>query len=156
MIFAIFLYAVAMIGANLSIAMFGPWVSPINSFFLIGLDLTLRDYLHMKINTWQMASLIAVTGIISYALNPASASIAIASSVSFILAALVDWCVFKNVTGSWMHRSMISNIAGAGVDSLVFPTLAFGILMPQIVISQFIAKVSGATIWAWFLKKRFV
>jgi hypothetical protein len=155
MIFAILLYAVAMVGANLSIATFGPWVSPINSFFLIGLDLTLRDYLHMKINTWQMAALIAITGGLSYALNPASASIAIASSVSFILAALVDWWAFRNVTGSWMRRSMISNVAGAGVDSIVFPTLAFGVLMPQIVVLQFAAKISGAAIWAWLLKRKF-
>lgn len=155
MIPAILLYAVAMVGANLSIATFGPWVSPINSFFLIGLDLTLRDYLHMKINTWQMAALIAITGGLSYALNPASASIAIASSVSFILAALVDWWAFRSVTGSWMRRSMVSNVAGAGVDSIVFPTLAFGVLMPQIVVLQFAAKVSGAAIWAWLLKRKF-
>jgi hypothetical protein len=155
MIPAILLYAAAMIGANLSVATFGPWVSPINSFFLIGLDLTLRDYLHMKINTWQMAALIAITGWLSYLLNPASASIAIASSVSFIAAALVDWWTFKSITGSWMRRSMLSNVAGAGVDSIVFPTLAFGVLMPQIVVLQFAAKVSGAAIWAWLLKRKF-
>jgi len=31
--FAIGIYTVAMIAANLIVAFFGPWVSPINSFF---------------------------------------------------------------------------------------------------------------------------
>jgi len=39
---AVFVYATAMTLANLSVAAFGPWVSPINAFVLIGLDLALR------------------------------------------------------------------------------------------------------------------
>jgi len=42
LIAACLVYVFAMIGANLSVAAFGPWVSPINAFVLIGLDLTLR------------------------------------------------------------------------------------------------------------------
>ena len=42
---AIVVYAVAMIVANLTVAAFGPAVTPINAFFLVGLDLTLRDWL---------------------------------------------------------------------------------------------------------------
>ena len=57
--FAILAYAAAMIAANLTIAAFGPWVSPINAFFLIGLDLALRDWLHVRLRVWQMGALIA-------------------------------------------------------------------------------------------------
>lgn len=34
---AVFVYATAMTLANLSVAAFGPWVSPINAFVLLGL-----------------------------------------------------------------------------------------------------------------------
>lgn len=140
-------YAAAMIAANLSVAAFGPWVSPINAFVLIGLDLALRDWLHVRVKVWQMGALIAGTSLLTYLLNTAAQQIAIASAVSFAVAALADWIVFANAKGSWMRRSMTSNIAGAGVDSLLFPTLAFGVLMPQIVALQFAAKVLGGAIW---------
>ena len=57
MIFALIAYAVAMIAANLLVATFGPSVTAINAFLLIGLDLTLRDWLHFRLKTWQMGCL---------------------------------------------------------------------------------------------------
>lgn len=150
---AIAAYAAAMILANLSVAAFGPWVSPINAFVLIGLDLALRDWLHVRLRVWQMGALIASTGALTYLLNPAAGQIALASSVAFTAAALIDWGVFMRVPGSWLRRSNTSNVAGAAVDSLVFPTLAFGALMPQIVLAQFVAKVAGGAVWALLLRR---
>lgn len=155
MIYAILIYAVAMTCANLSIAAFGPWVSPINAFFLIGLDLALRDWLHVRLRVWQMGALIAATGLLTYILNPSAQHIAIASAVSFALAALADWLTFTKLQGSWLRRSMGSNVVGAAVDSLIFPTLAFGALMPAIVLMQFAAKAAGGAMWA-ALMNRFV
>lgn len=154
MIFAIVIYAVAMTCANLSIAAFGPWVSPINAFFLIGLDLALRDWLHVRLRVWQMGALIAATGLLTYILNPSAQHIAIASAVSFAVAALADWLTFTKLQGSWLRRSMGSNVVGAAVDSLIFPTLAFGALMPAIVLMQFAAKVAGGAVWAWALNRK--
>ena len=153
MILALIAYAVAMVAANLLVATFGPSISPINSFLLIGLDLTLRDWLHVRLKTWQMGCLIVGTGLITYVLNPASEMIAIASATSFLIAALVDWAVFVKTTGSWIKRANISNTAGAAVDSLLFPTIAFGVLMPEIVALQFVAKTSGGAIWSYLLQK---
>jgi len=153
-IVAILIYAVAMTCANLSIAAFGPWVSPINAFFLIGLDLALRDWLHVRLRVWQMGALIAATGLLTYILNPSAQHIAIASAVSFALAALADWLTFTKLQGSWLRRSMGSNVVGAAVDSLIFPTLAFGALMPAIVLMQFAAKVTGGAVWAWALNRK--
>lgn len=150
---AIAIYAAAMTVANLTIAAFGPWVSPINAFVLIGLDLALRDWLHVRLNAWQMGTLIAATGALTFALNPAAGAIAVASSVAFTAAALVDWGVFARLRGSWTLRANGSNIAGAAVDSLVFPTLAFGVLMPHIVLLQFAAKVAGGAVWTWAIAK---
>ncbi len=47
-----------------------------------------------------------------------------------------------------------SNIPSALVDSLVFPTLAFGSFLWPIVLGQFLAKVLGGFAWSmvfrWF------
>jgi len=150
---AILTYVAAMTLANLSIATWGPWVSPINAFILIGLDLALRDWLHVRLKVWQMGALIACTGLLTYALNPAAGMIATASACAFSAAALVDWATFARLRGSWIFRANGSNMAGAAVDSLVFPTLAFGALMPHIVALQFAAKVAGGAVWAWVISK---
>lgn len=151
---AILIYAAAMTLANLSVAHWGPWVSPINAFVLIGLDLALRDWLHMRLKLWQMGALIATTGLLTYLLNPAAGHIAMASAVAFTAAAIVDWSVFIRLPGSWLRRANGSNVAGAAVDSLIFPTMAFGVLMPHIVALQFVAKVTGGAIWAYLINPK--
>ena len=148
----IFVYAIAMTLANLSIAYFGIWVSPINAFLFIGLDLALRDVLHEKLNRAQMFGLILVSGLITYALNNDAGMIAVASAVSFAIAAICDYMVFSRTNGSWFSRSNKSNVAGAAVDSVVFPTVAFGSLMPEIVAMQFAAKVAGGFVWSLIFK----
>lgn len=154
MIIALIVYASSMILANLLVSTFGPSITPINAFLLIGLDLTLRDWLHFRLKTWQMGCLIFATGGLTYLLNPAAGMIAVASAVAFLVAALVDWAVFMKTTGSWIKRANVSNTAGAAVDSLLFPTIAFGVLMPEIVALQFIAKVAGGAVWSYVLEKK--
>jgi queuosine precursor transporter len=151
---AITAYAAAMTLANLSVATFGPAISPINAFFLIGLDLALRDWLHVRLRVWQMGALIVATGALTYVLNPTAGQIAIASACAFTAAALVDWGTFARLRGSWMFRANGSNVAGAAVDSLLFPTIAFGALMPHIVAMQFVAKVAGGAVWAWLIGRK--
>ena len=90
---------------------------------------------------------------LTYLLNPAAGMIAVASAVAFTSAALVDWMAFAKIKGSWMVRANGSNVAGAAVDSLVFPTIAFGALMPHIVAMQFFAKVAGGAVWAYVINK---
>ena len=150
---AILAYAFSMVAANLSVAAFGPWVTPLNAFLLIGLDLALRDWLHVRLRVSQMAALIAVSGALTYGLNPAAGIVAIASASAFTLAAIADWSVFSVVKGSWLKRANASNVAGAAVDSLVFPTIAFGALLPHIVAMQFVAKVAGGALWAVLLQR---
>lgn len=153
MILAICIYAFAMTAANLLVAKFGPAITPLNAFVFIGLDLALRDWLHVKLTKLQMGSLICSTGLLTYALNPAAGMIAIASAVAFTAAAVVDWSVFFKSNGSWLSRANKSNVAGAAVDSLLFPTIAFGALMPHIVAMQFVAKVAGGAVWSFLLNR---
>lgn len=150
---ALVVYTLAMTVANLCVAAFGPSVTAIVAFALIGLDLALRDWLHVRLKVWQMGALIAFTGLLTYVLNPAAGQIAVASAVAFTAAALVDWATFLRLKGSWLRRANGSNVAGAAVDSLLFPTIAFGALMPQIVLAQFVAKVAGGAFWAWLLAR---
>jgi uncharacterized PurR-regulated membrane protein YhhQ (DUF165 family) len=153
---AAFFYVAAMLLANLLVSKFGPAISPVLAFSLIGFDLSMRDWLHIRLRAWQMAGLIVVAGALTYLLNPAAGMIAVASSVAFTAAALVDWATFTRLRGSWLRRANGSNVAGAAVDSLIFPTLAFGALMPHIVLLQFIAKVAGGALWAWVLSRRMI
>ena len=124
-----------------------------NAFFLIGFDLAMRDWLHVRLKQTHMLALIAGTGVLTYVLNPAAGMISIASASAFTLAALIDFAVFSKVSGSWLKRSNTSNVAAAAVDSIVFPTIAFGALMPHIVLMQFVAKVAGGAIWAWVIAR---
>jgi uncharacterized PurR-regulated membrane protein YhhQ (DUF165 family) len=151
---AIAIYLLAMTAANLSVATFGPASTPINAFLLIGLDLALRDWLHVRLKPLHMLGLIGVAGLLTLGLNPAAGVIAIASASAFTAAALTDWAVFTKANGSWLRRANLSNAAGAAVDSVIFPTIAFGALMPHIVLMQFAAKVAGGAFWAWLISKK--
>ena len=152
------IYIAALVMANLLVAWLGPWFSGMNAFVLIGLDLSLRDKLHEQ---WQnnrlllkMGGLIAVASVISYLLNPAAGLIALASLVAFALAMIADTIVYHYLRNKpWMIKSNGSNVAGAAMDSITFPTIAFGGLMPEIVALQFFAKLMGGGIWSYLLKK---
>lgn len=150
----IVIYTVAIVAANLLVLQFGPVVAPINAFFLIGLDLALRNWLNLRMRPVYMGALILGTGLVTYLLNAAAQHIAIASAVAFTCAALADWLTFRSVSGGWMRRNLAGNTAGAAVDSLIFPTMAFGSLMPAIVVMQFVAKVAGGAMWAYLLRPK--
>ena len=152
------IYVAALVIANLLVAWLGPWFSPINAFVLIGLDLSLRDKLHEQ---WQndrlilkMGGLIIVASVVSYLLNPTAGTIALASFVAFALSMIADSIAYHFLRHkSWVIRSNGSNIAGAAVDSIAFPTIAFGGLMLEIVALQFIAKLFGGGVWSFLLTK---
>lgn len=156
--FYVCVYISAIVLANLSVAAFGPLISPINAFLFIGLDLSLRDKLHDRWKNehlwWRMGSMISAAGLISYLLNPAAAKIAIASAVSFVFAAIVDTIVYQLLKHkTYLQRSNGSNVAGAFVDSLIFPALAFGGFLWHITLLQFAAKVFGGAVWSWAFRK---
>lgn len=149
-------YILSLIAANLLVSYFGPWFSIINAFVLIGLDLTLRDKIH---ELWQgkwlpMGGLIATASIVSYLLNPASGMIAFASFMAFLVAMLIDTVVYQYLKDKpWAIKSNGSNVAGSLADSVIFPTIAFNALMPEIVLMQFLAKVFGGAIWVFVINK---
>jgi queuosine precursor transporter len=151
--FVALIYISAITLANLSVAHFGPSITPVNAFLFIGLDLTLRNYLAVKLGQIEMFALIGVASGVSYLLNPATGVIALASVAAFASASIIDWTTFKSIKGTWFGRCMGGVTAGALVDSLVFPTIAFGSLMPTIVLAQFAAKVVGGAVWAFAIDR---
>ena len=156
----VYIYILSLTIANLLVAWLGPWFSPINAFFLIGLDLLLRDKLHEK---WKnnylalrMFGIIATSGAISYTVNQDTGIIAIASSVSFMAAMIIDSLIYHKLKHlPWWKKSNGSNMGGAAIDSILFPTIAFGILMPHIVALQFLCKIIGGVVWSFLLQRRF-
>lgn len=154
---AVGVYLAAIVAANLSVAAFGPAVAPINAFFLIGLDLTLRDKLHDRWGfDWRMLALIATGGALSWLLNRDAGQIALASTAAFALAALADGAIYALLSKRpRMQRVNASNVVGSAVDSVVFPTIAFGLpLLWPIVLSLFAAKVAGGFVWSLILAWR--
>jgi queuosine precursor transporter len=152
------LYLVAIVAANLAVAAFGPAVTPLTAFLLIGLDLTTRDVLHDRwhgrVLPARMALLIATGSLASWLINPAAGRIALASAMAFALAATTDALAYHLARRRpWLQRANTSNLAGALVDSIAFPTLAFGALLPGIVALQFAAKVTGGLVWSLLLTR---
>jgi hypothetical protein len=149
------LYIGSVVAANLTVASFGPGWSVVNALLFVGLDLTTRDRLHDKWRGkgWRMTLLIAAGGALSWLLNANAAQIAIASTIAFSAAGVTDWVVYSVLKHQpRMQRVNGSNIASAAVDSLLFPTIAFGVLMPMVVLGQFAAKVIGGFVWALILR----
>lgn len=151
-------YLAAIIVANLLVAQFGPTVAVVNAFLFIGLDLTTRDFLH---EAWQgkrllakMLVLIATGSILSYALNRNAGPIALASFVAFAGAGLADTLVYWQLGDKGrLLKINGSNIVSAGVDSIIFPALAFGFpLLWGIMLGQFVAKAAGGFIWSIIIR----
>jgi queuosine precursor transporter len=155
----VLMYLAAIVAANLTVAWFGPQMTILNAFLFIGLDLTARDKLHDAWHgnglVWKMASLIAVGSLLSWLLNRDAGQIALASFVAFAAASIVDTAAYHLLRHRvWWQRVNGSNVLSAAVDSLVFPTIAFGAFLPWIVLGQFAAKVLGGAAWAWALSAR--
>lgn len=147
------LYLAAIVLANLTVAAFGESMVIVNAFLFIGLDLTARDQLH---EAWRgdnlvvkMGLLIFAGSLLSWLLNRGAAQIAVASFVAFALAATVDAVIYQFLGKypRWL-RVNGSNVPSAFVDSLVFPTLAFGSFLWPLVLGQFVAKVLGGFVWS--------
>lgn len=154
----IILYLGAIVAANLLVVRFGPSISILNAFLFIGLDLTTRDALHERWtdNLWiKMFALIATGSLLSWLLNRNAGPIALASFVAFAGAGIADTIVYQLLGDKSRFIKMNgSNVVSAGVDSLIFPAMAFGFpLLWTIVLGQFIAKVFGGGIWAYVLTR---
>lgn len=123
-----------------------------------------RDVMQEKFTRWQLAVVIVIGALITWLINPAAQAIAIASAVAFLVSAIADWAAYSALhRQAWLFeklgansadgtgilvKSNGSNVVGAAVDSVLFPTLAFGAFLPTIIALQFVAKVGGGAVWS--------
>lgn len=156
----IFGYLLAAGLANLlvkSLGAFGPAVSILTAFLLIGLNITTRDVLHRlwegKDLWFRMSMLILLGAAISYIAG--AGSVALASMIAFAASEFIDALVFT-LLARWgqILRMNGSNAASAAVDSVLFPLFAFPPpLSLPIVLGQAVAKIGGGFVWSLVLGK---
>lgn len=151
------LFLAAIVVANLTLTAWGPSAIIPNAFFLIGLDLITRDRLADFWGTtrwFKMLALIAAGGALSYWVNQDAATIATASVIAFAAAELVEAAVYHLLRKQrWVERAPKAALVGAAVDSIVFPTLAFGGFVFATSFAQFAAKLAGALVWTWVVAR---
>lgn len=148
-------YVAVLVAANLALAKLGPQWSPVIAFLLIGLDLSLRDRIHDKRGGVDAIIAVLLAAVISLLIDGSATRIAVASFIAFAAAGLTDTVAYELLRRRPALVKMNgSNVAGALVDSALFPTIAFGALMPEIIAAQFVAKVAGGAMWAWLLTRR--
>ena len=142
----------AIVAANLLASYFGPTITIYTAFLFIGLDLFVRDTLH---DLWKeklpqkMFLLVLAGSMITVALNINAGPIALASTLAFAVAFIGDGLSYHFLKERmFLLRSNGSNVVGSLLDSIIFPTVAFGMLMPEIVAGQFLAKVLGGAVWS--------
>ena len=152
---AVTIFLAGVVTANMIASRFGPNAVPFVTFFFIGLDLSLRDFLQLTMKRWSMFSMIIAGGLISYLMFPEAGRIAVASASAFTFAALVDWTIFAIVRGRWILRANVSNAFGAVADSTMFMTLAFGAFMPVEIFTASLSKIAGGFVWSYVLAKFF-
>jgi queuosine precursor transporter len=149
----VLVFLAAVVGANLTIAAFGPAaVIPVALTF-VALDLVARDGLH---ELWKgnrlplrMGVVIAAGGLLSAGLNIDAARIAAALCLAFTAAQTV------NGLGYWAQdrwprllKINASNVPAALVDSVGFLSVAFGAFMAALILGQVAAKVAGGLLWS--------
>jgi len=146
------IWITAMVAANLSASHFGPISTIPNALLFIGLDLTLRDRIHDKWagkGLWpKMIGLVATAGLVTWFISRDAGIIAIASSVALVLSQLADAIVYA-MGERWrkFFRVNGSNVASAIVDSVAFPTIAFGGFIWWATLGQALAKIFGGLLW---------
>lgn len=113
--------------------------------YAAGLCLGLRDELHEAAGIRWVLGAIAVGAALSVLL--ADARIALASGAAFLLAELVDLAVYTPLRRAGRRRAVVvSNAAGAVVDTVAFLTLAGFPLTAQSVGGQLLVKAVWATL----------
>jgi uncharacterized PurR-regulated membrane protein YhhQ (DUF165 family) len=143
----------AIVAANLIAAHYGPEATVYTAFGLVALTLVVRDSLHDRWagdgRWWKMTLLIAAGGVLAYIASADAGRIAVASCIAFAVAESVDALVYHLARRwSWLERSNVSNVAGAAVDSILFPTIAFGGFIWAVTFGQFVAKVAGGVLFS--------
>lgn len=137
----------------------GPCLIPVapsmmapSGVLVIGAALALRDAVQEALGrVWVLALVVAGAALSLLVSSPA---LALASAAAFLLSELADFAVYDRLRKKGLALAvMLSGIAGAVLDSLLFSWLAFGTVgwTPGLIIAKLYASVGYA---AWLLYRK--
>ena len=103
----------------------GPGLEAPSGVLMIGLALVLRDVVHRYLGVGWSIGAIAIGGALSLA--TAEPSLAVASTIAFVVAELFDLAVFVPLLKKGFVTAIVASSAvGAVVDGALFLSIAFG------------------------------
>lgn len=149
----VFAYIIFIVFANISVSL-APWMVYVNALFFIGIELTLKDVFQIHFSKLQLFFLVFTGSFITFALNTSFLPVAIASTVAFSVAFLIDSIVFSLFRHNVWYRVFLSNTFGSFADSFVFIYLApfpFSWLM---VFGTTLLKIIGGSVSGYVLIKK--
>lgn len=146
------LYLAAIVAANVTIYYLGPSWSVVTAFVFIGFNITSRDRLHDAWHNDRLALKMMALILVGAALSAmfGAGRIAAASAIAFAASESADAIAYHLMARRGrMIRVNGSNVVSAGVDSIMFPLLAFGWPpLLAVMVGQFLAKVFGGYLWS--------
>lgn len=130
----------------------GMW-SPFS--MVVGLILVVRDFAQREVGHYIFVPLLIGVAI-SFAMAPPQ--IALASAAAFFVSEAVDWAMFTFTKKPLSTRVLLSSLAGAPVDSIIYLTganMAFpGLFSWWTLGTMIVSKLAGAYVVYRMLKKR--
>lgn len=130
------------------VPLFGEMFPPMS--LVVGLIFVARDYAQREIGHRVIVAML-FAGFLSWAM--ADPYVALASVVAFFISELIDWLVYSWSWQPFHQRVLISSVAATPVDSSVFLYM-IGHFSYLNVILMTIAKMAGALVVWWMIKKR--
>ena len=137
----------------------GPCLIPVapglmapSGVLLIGAALALRDALQEAAGRSWVLACVAGGAALSLVFSPPA--LAVASAVAFLLAELLDWAVYDRLRARQLALAvLLSGLAGAVLDSLLFSALAFGTVQwaPGLIVAKLYASAAFAV---WIIMRR--
>ena len=119
---------------------------------MIGAALALRDAVHEAMGRRAVLALVAAGAGLSLAFSPPA--LAIASAAAFLLSELADFAIYDRLRRRGLAMAvLLSGIAGAVLDSLLFSALAFGSVAwaPGLILAKLYASAAFAL---WLAMRR--
>ena len=137
----------------------GPCLIPVapglmapSGVLMIGAALALRDAVHEAMGRRAVLALVAAGAGLSLAFSPPA--LAIASAAAFLLSELADFAIYDRLRRRGLAMAvLLSGIAGAVLDSLLFSALAFGSAAwaPGLILAKLYASAAFAL---WLAMRR--
>ena len=134
----------------------GPCLVPVgfglmapSGVLLIGVAFALRDA--VQDIAGRAAVLVCIAAGAALSVVTASPALAVASIVAFVASELVDFLIYDRTRArTWAGAIVLSGLAGAVVDSVLFSLLAFGAVKwaPGLILAKVYASAAFA-LWVW-------